>query len=301
MATAESKLAEGEALMPRFVVGPAALICAAVLIMLAVLGPLGLGEIQYKASQSGIWQIEGADIVNLVLIVPILLIGGALHILGRSSSRYFLILTPITLMYTGLTLGIGQEWSSPEYTGNPEQYVWLFLALVIGGLVLLVGSLPLFTAKDAPEFKTRSLRIYVAVMSLFLILFTYMWISEMATVVSTGDTASGSYSAAPGTFWTVRFLDVGITIPLGFIALALLLTKPKRAYSMVLLFFGFFVTLGSAVLSMGIVMTVNNDPEAQAGALPIFGVLAVLSYAGLLYLVRAKLSTWFARVLHRGD
>ena len=300
MAAAVSNSVEGEALMPRFVVGPAALVCAAVLIALAALGPLGLGEIQYRASQSGVWQIEGADIVNLVLVAPILLIGGVLHILGRDSSKYFLILTPIVLMYTGLTLGIGQEWSNPEYTGNPEQYIWLFLVLVIGGLVTLVGVLPLFTEKDAPEFNTRGLRIYVAVMSLFLLMFAYMWVSEMAVVASTGDTASGSYSAAPTTFWTIKFLDVGITIPLGFIALALLLTKPKRAYSMVLLFFGFFVTLGSAVLSMGIVMTVNNDPEAQAGALPIFGVLAVLSYAGLLYLVRSKLSLWFASALHRG-
>lgn len=300
MAATGSVSTEGEALVPRFVLGPAALICAVVLTAVALLGPLGLGEIQYKASQSGIWQIEGADIVNLVLIVPILLVGGALHILGRSSSRYFLILTPITLMYTGLTLGIGQEWSNPEYSGNPEQYIWLFLALVIGGLVLLIGSMPLFTEKDAPEFKMKGLRIYVAVMSLFLILFTWMWVSEIASVVSMGDTASGSYSAAPGTFWTVRFLDLGITIPLGFIALALLLTKPKKAYSMVLLFFGFFVTLGSAVLSMGIVMTVNGDPEAQAGALPIFGVLALLSYAGLLYLVGTKLKLGLARVFHRG-
>jgi len=301
MEVTELKTPEDEALMPRFVVGPAALICAVVLVALAVLGPLGLGEIQYRASQSGVWQIEGADIVNLVLIAPILLIGGVLHLLGRSSSRYFLILTPITLMYTGLTLGIGQEWSNPAYSGNPEQYAWLFLALVIGGLVLLIGTLPLFTEKDAPEFKRKGLRIYVAVMSLFLLLFALMWISEMASVVSTGDTASGSYSTAPGTFWTIRFLDLGVTIPLGFIALALLLTKPKRAYSLVLLFFGFFVTLGSAVLSMGIVMTVNGDPEAQAGALPIFGMLAVMSYAGLLYLVRTQLGLAFTRILRRGD
>jgi hypothetical protein len=57
-----------------------------------------------------------------------------------------------------------------------------------------------------------------------------------------------------------------------------------------LLFFGFFVTLGTAVLSMGVMMTINDDPEAQTGALPIFAVLAALSWIGLLYLVKDKLS-----------
>ncbi|HEX7391413.1 MAG TPA: hypothetical protein VF374_00480 [Thermoplasmata archaeon] len=301
MKVTESKTVESEALIPWFVLGPTAILCAVVLAALALLGPLWLGDIEYRASQSGIWQIEGADIVNLVLIAPILLIGGALHLMRKSSSRYFLILAPITLMYTGLTLGIAQEWSNPDYSGNSEQYAWLFLVLVIGGLVLLIGTLPLFTAKDVPEFKLRGLRIYVIVMSLFLLVFAVMWISEMASVVTTGDTASGSYSAAPGTFWTVRFLDLGITIPLGFIALALLLTKPERTYSLVLLFFGFFVTLGSAVLSMGVVMTVNDDPEAQARALPIFGVLALLSYAGLVYLVKDKLKAAFGRTAPGGD
>lgn len=275
--------------MPRSIVCAAAFVSAAALAAVALLGPLGLGSIEYRTSGSGTWQVEGGDVVNLFLITPILLIGGVLHLLRREGSKFFLVLPPVTLMYTGLTLGIGQEWGNPAYTGNSEDYSWLFLVLVVGGLILLVSSLSMFTQKDAPPFKPRSLKIYVGVMSVFLALFALMWISELVEVTSTGDTASGSYEETPVLWWTVRYFDLGVTIPLGFIGLYLLLTRPARAYPVVLLFFGFFVTLGTAVFSMAVMMTINEDPNAQAGALPLFGALAALSWAGLIYLVKDKL------------
>ncbi len=278
-----------ETLFPWYFVGAVAVFSGIVLGAVALLGPLGTGAIQYRTSQSGTWQIEGADLVNLLLITPILLIGGVLQILRKDSSRYFLILSPVTLMYTGLTVGIGQEWGNPAYTGNIEDYSWLFLVLIVGGLIILVASLSMFTERDAPEFDRKRLRIYVGIMTLFLMMFALMWISELAQVVTTGETSSGSYQETPTLWWTIRYFDLGVTIPLGFVGLFLLLTRTKKAYPLVLLFFGFFITLGTAVFSMGAIMTLNNDPEAQPGALPLFGVLAVLSWAGLLYLVKDKL------------
>jgi len=286
---------ESEPLIPRYVVSITAFICAGALALMALLGPLGTGTIQYRTSQSGIWQIEGGDLVNLLLITPILLIGGILHAVRKDSSKYFLILPPITLMYTGLSIGIGQEWSNPSYTGNVEDFFWLYMVLVIGGLILLVAGLSMFTVKDTPVFKPRSLRIYVGVMGVFLLMFAVMWVSELSQVVSTGDTPSGSYGDAPTLFWVIRYFDLGITIPLGFLALFLMLTRPEKSYSMILLFFGFFITLGTAVFTMGVIMTINNDPEAQPGALPLFATLALLSWAGLLYLVKDRLPRFVGR------
>lgn len=159
-----------ENLIPWYVVGITAIICAVTLIIIAFLGPVSQGIIQYRTSQSGIWQIAGQDLANLVLIAPILLIGGILCLARKASSKYLLILTPITLMYTGLSIGIGQEWSNPAYSGNVESYWWLFLTLVIGGLILLLGSLPMFTEADAPDFKPGGLRIYVGLMAVFFLL-----------------------------------------------------------------------------------------------------------------------------------
>ena len=56
-----SPLEEDKDLIPWYVVGATALICAAALILISVLGPLVLGTIHYRTTQSGIWQTEGQD------------------------------------------------------------------------------------------------------------------------------------------------------------------------------------------------------------------------------------------------
>ncbi len=276
-----------EDLLPRGVLVVAALLGAIVVATMAILGPLVLGVIQYRTSQSGIWQTEGVDAVNLAIMVPVLALGAVLLALRRDGAKYFLILTPVTLFSLAIEAGAGQEWSL--YPGNAERYVWLYIVEVIVALVLLVGTMPMFSEADVPHFGKKGLRIYAAFMTLLLIGFTFMWLGELVEVATTGNTASGSYANAPVAFWMVRFLDLGITIPLGFLGMYLLVTRPERAYSLVLLFFGFFVTMGTSVTAMGLVMFLNHDPEAQAGALVIFPMLTVLAWAGLLYLVKDKL------------
>ncbi|HWQ49439.1 MAG TPA: hypothetical protein VN414_10935 [Methanosarcina sp.] len=283
-----SQLAD-ECLIPWYIIGITAIICAATLVLIAFLGPIGQGIIQYRTSQSCLWQIAGQDLTNLVLIAPILLIGGILCLARRAGSKYLLILTPITLMYTGLSIGIGQEWSNPAYSGNVEDYWWLFGILVIGGLILLLGSLSMFTEADAPDFKPRSLRIYVGLMTVFFLLFAAMWISQIQQVTDTGDLPNGSYKSAPTAFWAIRYLDLGISIPLGFLALFLMLSKPKKAYSILLLFFGFFITIGTAVDMMAIVQVLNGDMEAAKEGLIIFPILTAFSYGGLFYLIKDKI------------
>ena len=137
-------------LIPWYVVGAVALICAAALILISVLGPLVLNTIHYRTTQSGIWQTEGQDLTDLILVTPILVIGGILHLLRRDSSKYFLVLPPITLIYTGLSYGIGQEWSDTSLSGN-VMIVAVQLALlaafsvspVFGSIVGAVISYPI--------------------------------------------------------------------------------------------------------------------------------------------------------------
>ncbi len=277
----------GEGLLPRGVVIVASYLGALVVGALSLLGPLVLGVIQYPTSQSGTWQGMGVDAVNLIVMVPVLVIGGTLLLLRRDAAKYFLILAPVTLFSLALEAGAGQEWSL--YSGNAQQFAWLYIVELIVALILLLGALPMFSEKDAPSFSRRGLRIYVAFVTLLLVLFTVMWLQELIQVATTGNTATGSYQNSPVGFWMVRFMDLGVTIPLGFLGMYLLLTKPAKAYALVLLFFGFFVTMGTSVTAMGVVMFLNHDPEAQAGALVIFPMLTIMAWAGLLYLVKDKL------------
>jgi hypothetical protein len=135
----------------------------------------------------------------------------------------------------------------------------------------------------------------VTVVGIFLLFFAVMWMSELIEVATTGTTSSGAYESSPTVFWVVRYFDLGITIPLGFIALYLLLTRPKTAYPIILLFFGFFITLGTSVNAMAIVQILSGDPEVAGAVLAgifIFPILGLLSWAGLLYLVKDKIIEW---------
>ncbi|QLH75266.1 MAG: hypothetical protein HPY73_07325 [Methanomassiliicoccales archaeon] len=278
-------------LFPRSAVGIAALICGILLVVMAVLGPLGLDLIEHRVSQSAKWQLEGQDIADLLFLAPLLFIGGLMAILNRPNAKYLLILAPLTLMYTGLSIGVGAEWSDPTMTGNVEDFTWIFLGLVVGGLFLLISTLSMFGPDDIPDLEMKGLRKFSIGMSLFLFLFAWMWIFQVITVVHKGDLPDGSYADGPTLFWTIRYLDLGIVVPLGFMALYLLQKHPKRAYSLVLLFFGFFATMAISVDSMLAVQVIKGDQNLGSigpGA-GIFLVLTALTFYALYYLLRHRL------------
>lgn len=288
---------ESGPLIPFRVLGMTAIICAAALITISILGPAGTGQIHYRVSTSGVYQTEGFDIVDLVLMAPILVVGGILALQKKGSAKYFIILPPMTLFYTGLAFGTGQEYSNPAMPGNVQNYFGLYLTLMVGGIILLLGAVTSFKPDEAPRLNLRGLRVYVSLMILFLLVFAGMWISQVIQVINTGNLSDGSYSASPTAFWSVRYLDLGLTIPVGIIAMLLLLSKPRSAYPLVLAFFGFFVTLGTAVNAMAIVEVVNNDPAlaSSSAGLIVFPVLGVLAWGGFLYLVQDKLRNALSR------
>lgn len=273
-------------------IGLLAIVLGGLLLILSTYGPLWLNVIKYKTSESAIYQIQAQDLVNLVILVPICIVGGILQLLNKKEAKYFLIFIPIyTAFYTGLAYGIGAEWSNPNYVGsyNSNEFFWLFIILIFGGLFIGFYSYSQFTEEDPPSFSSRNIRIFTLIFAIFILLFVFLWLSEINLVNTTGDTSTGSYSEAPTTFWLVKYLDLGITLPLGLLALYLFNTRPKKAYPLLLLFFGFFVILTLAVNAMMIVMILNNDQSIQPEGVIIFPSLLVISLAGYLYLIKEKL------------
>lgn len=246
---------------------------------MAAMGPLWLGIIQYKTSPSAIYQFIGQDMINLFIMAPLCIIGGIFRLRGKDTAKYLLILTPLYLIYTILCFGMGMEWSHPDYSGNSEQYFFLFLGLLIGGFMLLFDSLGQFagTAKGRP-LANRVLLPYSILFSLFLILFGLMWVGEVFEVMQTG--SSRGYDAAPLAFWLVRYFDLGFTIPLGFLSIYLLWSRPASGFPVQLLFYGFFLTMGLAVNAMGLAMYLFNDPDWSIANTVVFAVLLLIITAG---------------------
>ena len=268
----------------RIFVGAAAVATALVLAYLAVQGPLVRGVIAYRTAPGIVGQLVGQDAVNLVLMAPLLLAGGLLLLLRRPLAKTLLIATPLFLIYYALSYTIGWEWSSPAYAGNSERWFFLYLFVLVAALVILLYALAVFPKDVESRFRKGGLAAYSAVFVLFLLVFAAMWAKEVFEVVRTG--TSRGYDIAPAAFWLVRVFDLGFSIPLGLISVYLLWARPKQAYAVVCLFYGFFFTQIVAVNAMGWTMLVKKDPTFLWRDLVVFHVLAAVIAFGFFYVRR---------------
>ncbi|MCX6137968.1 MAG: hypothetical protein NTV54_10785 [Ignavibacteriales bacterium] len=254
------------------------------LIYLAIEGPLFHHHIRYKTAEIINNQLIGQDIVNIFLLSPMLIIGGVGLFFKKQISRYLLIMTPLYLIYYVLSYTIGWEWSASKYTGNSELYTYHFLFILISSLVLLLYSLSIFPKNVQSNFKRKGLVLYSFLFSFFLLIFASMWIQEIQEVMSTG--TARAYDLAPAAFWLVRIFDLGFSIPLGFISVYLLWTRPNTTYPIQFMFYGFFLTMIVAVNAMGLVMLLKNDPTFLMRDMIVFLMLALIVFVGFVYVVR---------------
>ncbi|MDF2699960.1 MAG: hypothetical protein K0Q49_1516 [Haloplasmataceae bacterium] len=255
-----------------------------VVIYLSIIGPLIAKELVYKTSQSAINQLYGQDITNMIFLGPVLILSGILLLLNKEVFRHLLILTPLAIIYYALSVVVGLEWSSTEYAGNSEHYFYYFLYLIISSLVIMFYAISQVSNKYQVNFSKKFLVIYSVVFILALIMFAKMWITGVNEVINTG--SSIDYNDNPTLFWTIRTMDLGFVIPLGFISLYLLWTRPNQSIPVILLFYGFFITMGISVNAMGISMFVNNDPTINVGGMSIFIVLLLVVCSGYYFLLK---------------
>ncbi len=268
----------------RYLVCLLSLVSGLVLIYLAIEGPLFLNNIHYRTSLSGICQLKGQDFVNLYLLSPLLLYSSIVLFLRKEISKYLMILTPLYLIYYVLSYTIGMEWSSPIYSGNSEKYLFYYLFIMVSALITLLYALSVFPKSFQNSFKKKWLALYSVIFVLFILIFASMWFKEVVSVIQTGTTLG--YNEMPTAFWTIRILDLGFSIPVGLISVYLLWTRPNETYSIQLLFYGFFITMIAAVNSMGIIMYLNNDPTLTVGGMLVFMILALIVFAGFIFVIK---------------
>jgi hypothetical protein len=268
----------------RIFVGLVAALAGIALIYLAVQGPLVRGVITFKTAAVIGNQLVGQDVVNLVLLAPLLIIGAVALFARKTWAKDLLIATPLFLIYYALSYTIGWEWSSPAYAGNSERYTFLFLFVLVAALIILLYTLAVFPKNAASRFKKPGLAIYSVLFTLFLLVFGGMWVKEVLEVIATGTTRG--YDLAPTTFWLVRVFDLGFSMPLGLISTYLLWARPDKAYPVICLFYGFFFTQIVAVNAMGWMMFLKKDPMFLWRDLVVFTVLALIIAFGYFYVRR---------------
>jgi hypothetical protein len=268
----------------RVFVGGLAILTGAVLVYLAVQGPLLLNRVAYKTAEIINNQLVGQDVVNLVLLSPLLVLGGVALLMKKPFAKDLLIATPLYLIYYVFGYTVGWEWSSPNYTGNSEGLTFHFLFVLVAALIILLYTLAIFPKNIAGHFQKPGLIVYSVLFSLFLLVFAGMWVQEIREVIATGTTRG--YDLAPTAFWLVRVFDLGFSMPLGLLSVYLLWARPNKAYPVISLFYGFFFTQIIAVNAMGWMMFLKKDPTFLMRDLAVFSILALIIVFGYFYVRR---------------
>jgi hypothetical protein len=268
----------------RILVSLLALATGALLIYLAIQGPLFLGAIRYKTAAVVNNQIVGQDLVNLFLLSVISITGGIALWFKKPVAKYLLITTPLYLIYYVLSYTIGWEWSSPLYAGNSEKYFFHFLFILVAALIIMLYSLSVFPRDRVARFGKIGLALYSVLFVFFMMVFAAMWMKEVFEVIATGTTRG--YAIAPAAFWLVRVFDLGFTIPLGLISVYLLWTRPASSFHIQFMFYGFFCTMIVAVNAMGVTMLIKKDPMFLWRDLSVFLILGLIVFAGFFYILR---------------
>lgn len=255
----------------------------------AVLGPLGVGWINYHVSPGAENQIRGGDVAGLALVGPSALAAAWLAARARPGAAA-LALAPASYglyMYTQLAI----TGDLARYDGNSERWFPLFWALVVACASVLVMAGAQLARDPGPAPRLRLERItawYLLVVAAFLTLGLHLPGLRDAWRDSP---ASAEYLADPVVFWTVKLMDLAYVVPLVVAVAWGLLLHRGWARKLLAPVVGWSALLASSVAGMGLTMYVTDTAGASLGLAAGFTLAASvalgLAVAAYLPLVRA--------------
>jgi hypothetical protein len=259
------------------------------LAVVALLGPLGTGVIDYRVSETLRNQTVGLDAASLVVVAPVAVAAALLVLHDR-------------VLGAVLGLGVGSYTSymfvqyvvGPDYAhlpGNNERLFPLALLLFAGGWAVVVGCWQLVGADDLrlPPRRERLIRRYV--LPLLGLAAFGRYLPALADWMSGAPTDAG-YVAGPNFAWTIALLDLGVFAPLTVAACVALARRRSWAPKLLCAVLGWFALVGPAVAAMAIAMAVNDDPNGSVG------VALFMSGLGLAFVAVAVVA--FQPLLRRG-
>ncbi len=242
---------------------PISLVAIATLLAINVLlGPLGLGVIQWRVSAIGLNQTYGADGAVLVLVVPTTLAAAWLWQQRARLAPPLALGVGLATLYYAVASALGPDYT--RYPGNNERFFLILLVLIgLSGTVAIQAWAALDRHPPVPAtWLARSLGTVLIVGGTAIGL---AWTKQLLDIAIAGSLTGAdalAYADAPGAFWLVRVVDLGFIVPIC-LATGIGLwrgspTAVKSAYGVAA-----FMTLQAAsVLAMGIVMLWRQDPTA---------------------------------------
>jgi hypothetical protein len=250
---------------------PATAVLALGLALVAVLGPLVTGAIDYRVAPPLRDQLVGSDLVALVVLAPLTLLAAELIRRGSPAGARLALATSATAWYFAAELVLG-----PDRTGRPgndEAFLPLFLGLLLLSATVAVGSwrparVPAGDGGRRGRLATGSLLLLVVV--LFVV---GRYLPAWLAVVH--GTPSADYREGPAVWWAVAFEDLALLLPAA-AATAIGLFR-KTAWSATAAFgvTGSLALIGAAVVAMAWSTTLHGDPGSTAGTATAMTVIGI--------------------------
>ncbi len=244
--------------------------------LVAVLGPLVLGVLDYHTSPGAVAQIQGGDIAALVLVAPVSIAAGVLvlrrHVLGAA-----LGLGPAAYgLYMYFQLATGGD--PHRYPGNLATFFPLLLLLFLLAAYVAVQAWRALSPLDLPA-SDRRVDVVAGGFLLVVAAFLVMGLHLPGLMTLWRGEPTPEYLADPGIFWVVKIMDLGLVVPLLVVVGLGLVRHSERVRLLRYAVTGWAALLGSSVAGMAVAMQVTD----AAGASPVltvafttFAVIAVV-------------------------
>lgn len=256
--------------------------------LVAVLGPLVAGVIEYHVSEGAVNQVVGGDVAGLVLVAPVSVIAGILVWRGHRAGPVLALGPSVYGLYMYSQLALGNDLS--RYAGNSEKFFLLYLGLFVLAAAIAVASWRVIDTSELP-LTTRRLSRFFGWFILVVAFFLTVGLHLPGLVDAWADQPTSSeYLADPVVFWLVKFMDLGLVVPalvtvgVGILTDSVWAEKAKYAAA------GWVGLLGSSVAGMAIVMQAANDPAATFGNTMAFSLFAAIGLAVAVLVYRPLFS-----------
>ncbi len=239
----------------------------------SVLGPLGLGVLEYHVVDDVLNQVVGGDAVALALVVPASLVAGVLTWRGHRIGPVLALGPAAFAIYLYTQLAVGGEFATEP--GNSERFFPLFLAVFLLGGAAFVLAWQLIGAVTLPD-PSPLMRRTVAGVLWFVAAFLTLGLHLRGVVDVVGGAPYGvEYTQSPAVFWVVKWMDLGIVVPVAVVTAIGVTRRAPWATRLMYAVVGWGALLGCAVAAMGVVMVAQDDPAASPSSSAVFVVLAL--------------------------
>ena len=247
----------------------------------SLLGPLGADLIRYPLPESVLNQTIGLELVSLAVMVPWAVVAGALT-LRRHPAGPVLGFAPA--LYTGYMFV--QYLVGPGYLYYPGALLLHLGLFILGGVVAVAAWSACDHAWLVAAAGPAARRWAVVLLALAgFVLFRYVPVVADALA---GDPIPADAAGAPGMFWSILWLDLGIVVPATVATAVGLLRRAAWAGTALYAVVGWFALVPVSVAAMAIVMLVNDDPHAATGDAVVLTVAAA-GFAVVTWLLYRKL------------